>query len=233
MISSGTTSWIFEDERVGRTQAGTREGSVPEEQEAQETSVVGSRAAFKKMQENLNSRKERAHLGAGGVKGVSTPQARHLQSVGVLLKAREETNQICISEVISGSNAASGGLLVGDIVARVDGVPANVEDLEEVIGRMTGDPSSAVKLTLLRNVDQHTHVLQQSVLRDVPVEAMDFFASPGPGEERGVNEPRYIIKTAHGSMQVAVDAVDDSAGTVFLSPVRSIPVFEYPDHSSR
>jgi hypothetical protein len=55
----------------------------------------------------------------------------------------------------------------------------------------------------------------------------------GIGEGAPTVQRKYIIKTAHGSMQAAIEAVDDDSGTIVLSPVRHIRVFEYPDKTSR
>lgn len=231
LMRSALSSWVFGAHNV-RSQADAVR-SAREAEAGEEGARVGSKAEFLKLRENLHSRKAH-HVSVARAKQDTGRQARHLRSVGVMLKLSERANRICISQIISGSHAAGAGLQVGDVVAQVDGAPADAEALDEVIGSMTGEPSSAVKLTLLRNLDHTTHVLEETVMRDVPVDAMDIFASPGHGDERDAlaSEPRYIIKTAQGSMQVAVDSIGDGGGTVFLSPVRNIPVFEYPDHSS-
>lgn len=224
LLSMMLSSWVF-----GKSQAVpvARDQTEQDEETDSGPSQVATHAEAVKMRENLTSRKFR--------KSARPTNAQHVQSVGVMLKAREETNEIWISDIISGSHAAAAGLQVQDVLVKIDGVPVDVTSLDDVMLALKGEPSSAITLTLLRKFGQSAHVVELTVRRDVPIEAMDMFASPARGiqDEAPIDQRKYIIKTAHGSMQAAIETVDDNSGTIFLSPVRNIRVFEYPDKSNR
>ena len=51
------------------------------------------------------------------------------------------------------------------------------------------------------------------------------------GQGMPKNPTKLVMKSASGPVLLDVNAVDPDDGTVFLSPVRNVSVFEYPDRT--
>lgn len=70
--------------------------------------------------------------------------------LGVLLSMDLNTYAVRIEEVYEGTPAEKAGLLVGDIIYKVDGVEVDATVLDDVVSILKGEEGSKVKVTILR-----------------------------------------------------------------------------------
>src|SRR6202790_795921 len=62
-----------------------------------------------------------------------------------------EDDQVVVVSPFEGSPAAAAGILTGDVIATIDGVPVNSTTLTDTIGRMRGKEGTSVKIGILRS----------------------------------------------------------------------------------
>lgn len=92
--------------------------------------------------------------------------------VGAMLTRSATTGVISVSEVYQGSPSEAAGLLVGDILIKVDGEDITGEELSPVIDRIKGEEGTGVELTILRgaNNEEHTLTMTRQVVETITVE---------------------------------------------------------------
>jgi carboxyl-terminal processing protease len=69
---------------------------------------------------------------------------------GVGIEVSLEDDQVVVVAPFGGSSAAAAGILSGDVIATIDGVPVNTTGLADSIGRMRGKEGTTVKVGILR-----------------------------------------------------------------------------------
>jgi carboxyl-terminal processing protease len=73
---------------------------------------------------------------------------------GVGLEVSVEEERVVVVTPIEGSPADQAGILQGDVVISVDGMPVDAKDLNDTVARLRGVPGSGVKLGVLRAPDE-------------------------------------------------------------------------------
>jgi carboxyl-terminal processing protease len=73
---------------------------------------------------------------------------------GVGLEVSVEDDRVVVVTPIEGSPADEAGILQGDVVISVDGMPVDARDLNDTVARLRGVPGSSVQLGVLRTPDQ-------------------------------------------------------------------------------
>jgi carboxyl-terminal processing protease len=69
---------------------------------------------------------------------------------GVGLEVSVEDDRVVVVTPIEGSPADQAGILQGDVVISVDGMPVDARDLNDTVARLRGVPGSSVQLGVLR-----------------------------------------------------------------------------------
>ncbi len=69
---------------------------------------------------------------------------------GVGLELSIEDEQVVVIAPFDGSSAALAGILAGDVIVTIDGVPVNTSTLADTIGRMRGEEGTTVKIGIMR-----------------------------------------------------------------------------------
>jgi carboxyl-terminal processing protease len=82
--------------------------------------------------------------------------------VGVELTLRD--HRPVVVRVIAGSSAAEAGVLPGDLLLAVDGVPTQGKSLGDVVMSVRGRPESQVTLTLQRQDQRHVVVVRRRTM---------------------------------------------------------------------
>jgi len=72
------------------------------------------------------------------------------QYSGVGIEVSMEDDQVVVVSPFEDSPAAKAGILSGDIIVSIDGVPVNSAALDDTIGRMRGEEGTEVKIGILR-----------------------------------------------------------------------------------
>ena len=70
---------------------------------------------------------------------------------GIGLDVRIDEGKVVVVDPIEGAPAARAGILPGDVLLAVDGVPVDNEHLEKTVSRMRGRPGTVVHLTVQRD----------------------------------------------------------------------------------
>ena len=73
---------------------------------------------------------------------------------GVGLEVSVEEDRVVVVTPIEGSPADQAGILQGDVVISVDGMPVDARDLNDTVARLRGVPGSSVQLGVLRAPDE-------------------------------------------------------------------------------
>ncbi len=76
---------------------------------------------------------------------------------GIGLDIGIEDGHIVVIAPIAKSPAAAAGVLAGDIIISVDGMPVGSQELEETVARLRGEAGSRVRLSVVRGDDALTH----------------------------------------------------------------------------
>jgi carboxyl-terminal processing protease len=76
---------------------------------------------------------------------------------GIGLDIGVEDGHIVVIAPIAKSPAAAAGVLAGDIIISVDGMPVGSQELEETVARLRGEAGSRVRLSVVRGRDALTH----------------------------------------------------------------------------
>ena len=71
--------------------------------------------------------------------------------VGTYISYNAKTNEIVVIGIIEDAPANKAGILVGDIIKKVDGVEYKGEQLTEASNKMKGEEGTKVKLTVIRD----------------------------------------------------------------------------------
>lgn len=74
--------------------------------------------------------------------------------VGLYIAQNPQTDEILVVGVIEGSPAEKNGILVGDVVTKVDGIEYSGEKLTEASNHMKGNEGTKVKVTVKRNDEE-------------------------------------------------------------------------------
>ena len=72
------------------------------------------------------------------------------QYSGVGIEVSLENDQVVVVSPFEGSPAALAGIKTGDVIASIDGVAVNTDDLSDTIGRMRGKEGTSIKIGILR-----------------------------------------------------------------------------------
>ncbi|MEP6885158.1 MAG: S41 family peptidase [Gammaproteobacteria bacterium] len=106
------------------------------------------------------------------------------QYSGVGIEVSMEDDEVVVVSPFEGSPAAVAGILPGDVIAAIDGIPVNTTSLTDTIGRMRGKEGTTVKIGILRagNAEPLQFSLQRSrvELHSVKAELLE----PGMGYVR-------------------------------------------------
>ncbi|MFU8895025.1 MAG: S41 family peptidase [Gammaproteobacteria bacterium] len=70
--------------------------------------------------------------------------------IGIGVEVGVEAGSIVVITPIDGGPAARAGIVSGDIIFSVDGMPVSGADLEDTVNRMRGEPGTAIVLGVLR-----------------------------------------------------------------------------------
>ena len=72
------------------------------------------------------------------------------QYSGVGIEVSLENDQVVVVSPFEGSPAALAGIKTGDVIASIDGIAVNTDDLSDTIGRMRGKEGTSIKIGILR-----------------------------------------------------------------------------------
>jgi len=72
------------------------------------------------------------------------------QYSGVGIEVSMEDEEVVVVSPFEGSPAALAGIRSGDVIATIDGIPVNTNNLADTIGRMRGKEGTTVKIGILR-----------------------------------------------------------------------------------
>jgi carboxyl-terminal processing protease len=72
------------------------------------------------------------------------------QYSGVGIEVSMEDDQVVVVSPFEGSPADLAGIKTGDVIASIDGVAVNTNDLSDTIGRMRGKEGTSIKIGILR-----------------------------------------------------------------------------------
>ena len=87
--------------------------------------------------------------------------------IGVTITVREDGTGIDIMEVTPGGAAQVGGVLPGDILVQVDGVPVAGMDVDAVKNLVRGEEGTELKLTVLRDGTEMAFTLKRQTIHTV------------------------------------------------------------------
>src|SRR5579859_5638021 len=127
---------------------------------------------------------------------------------GVGLELSIEDEQVVVIAPFDGSSAALAGILAGDVIVTIDGVPVNTTTLADTIGRMRGKEGTTVKIGILR--EGSTEPLQITLkrsrvqLRSVSSELLE----PGYGYVRIAQ----FSETTGGELTLALKELRSNSG---------------------
>jgi len=76
---------------------------------------------------------------------------------GIGLDIGIEDGHVVVIAPVEKSPAAAAGVLAGDVIISVDGMPVGSQELEETIARLRGEAGSRVRLSVVRGHDALTH----------------------------------------------------------------------------
>jgi hypothetical protein len=100
--------------------------------------------------------------GAPPPPGGPRPELSQFEGVGMTLDAR--AGPVTVSLVSEGSPAERAGVLVGDVVLAVDGVPVAGQDLNAIVNRIRGPAGSPVTIHFRRGAQEFDLTLRRRLL---------------------------------------------------------------------
>ncbi|HEX7080961.1 MAG TPA: S41 family peptidase [Gammaproteobacteria bacterium] len=93
--------------------------------------------------------KHSRYLAPGDYEDVRISTTGNYSGVGIDVNVEE--GKVVVIAPLEGSPAARAGILPGDVVVAVDGVPVDPENLEATVGRMRGEAGTSVTLDVARH----------------------------------------------------------------------------------
>jgi len=72
---------------------------------------------------------------------------------GIGLNVGIDDGQLVVISPMPSGPAANAGVLAGDVIVSVDGMPVGAAEFDETIGQLRGEPGSRVRLTVVRGQD--------------------------------------------------------------------------------
>jgi carboxyl-terminal processing protease len=88
--------------------------------------------------------------------------------VGIGVQLEDKKDEVLVAAPIEGSPAEEVGIESGDVVVAVDGESVRGEDVSEVVQKVKGPEGSQVRLTVLRDGEEHVFDLERAEI-EVPV----------------------------------------------------------------
>ena len=86
-------------------------------------------------------------------------------TVGLSIRVNE-SDDLIVCLLVKGSGAEEAGVLLGDVVLKIDGITVGAEAIGQVAELLRGPYGTSVNLTLQRDgEDGHTHVITKNVVR--------------------------------------------------------------------
>jgi carboxyl-terminal processing protease len=77
-------------------------------------------------------------------------QAEEFGGIGAVINKDQATGQMIVAELLPNGAAAKAGMLQGDIIAEVNGVPTQTMELVNVISLIRGPVGSSVEVAVSR-----------------------------------------------------------------------------------
>ncbi len=78
---------------------------------------------------------------------------------GVGLEVSAADGRVVVVSAMEGSPAAEAGVLSGDVIISVDGMPLDPQDVDDTVLRLRGEPGTQVRLTLTRDGGENPLIL--------------------------------------------------------------------------
>jgi carboxyl-terminal processing protease len=88
--------------------------------------------------------------------------------VGIGVQLEDKKDEVLVAAPIEGSPAEEAGIESGDVVVAVNGESVRGEDVSEVVQKVKGPEGSQVRLTVLRDGEEHVFDLERAEI-EVPV----------------------------------------------------------------
>ena len=127
---------------------------------------------------------------------------------GVGLEVSVEEDRVVVVTPIEGSPADQAGILQGDVVISVDGMPVDAKDLNDTVARLRGVPGSGVQLGVLRAPDE-APLTYELVRARVQVSSVRHELLEG---EIGYVRISHFSETTAPDLREAVSALRQDAG---------------------
>ena len=127
---------------------------------------------------------------------------------GVGLEVSVEEDRVVVITPIEGSPADQAGILQGDVVISVDGMPVDAKDLNDTVARLRGVPGSGVQLGVLRAPDE-APLTYELVRARVQVSSVRHELLEG---EIGYVRISHFSETTAPDLREAVSALRQDAG---------------------
>ena len=121
-------------------------------------------AAIEGMLEALGD-KNTAYLSAGRYDRLKESFESDFEGVGIW--AVQQSGETLVSEVIEGTPAEKAGILAGDVITAVEGVPITGLTIDEVVGMIKGPQGTNVNLLIRRLSDGKETTQTITVIRDL------------------------------------------------------------------
>lgn len=86
------------------------------------------------------------------------------EGIGAILTQDAETLAVFIAEILDATPAEESDLEAGDQITAVDGVSTEGMPLEEVMSRIKGAAGTEVRITILRDGEEHTYKLVRALI---------------------------------------------------------------------